>query len=190
MKLRYETGTATMIQFAVITLVALLTQTRGVIEACLKSGSDCVSDSVISLMYVIILGLWLGFVSVIGYAAEDRRSKRLAQLLLVLQVMILGPIMMNIRGSHNIFDRFGSLIDLAVCVWVMLLAWRLMRANGGRIVKLSPAVAATRPRRRPAPVAASTASSSRKPDEKSTLSSARKTGSSARSNSRRRTTDS
>jgi hypothetical protein len=187
MKLRYETGTATLIQFAVITIVALLTQIRGVIESCLKNGSECVSDSVISILYVIILAMWLGFVSVIGYAAEDRRSKRLAQLLLVLQVMILGPILMNIRGSHNLFDRFGSLIDLAVCVWVIILAWRLMASNGGRIVNKSMVRSGgpERPRRRP--VAASADKPSQPASGGATV---RKSGSSARSGSSRRTIDS
>lgn len=185
MKLRYETGTATLIQFAVITLVALLTQIRGVIESCLKNGSECVSDSVISILYVILLAMWLGFVSVIGYAAEDRRSKRLAQLLLVLQIMILGPILMNIRGSHNPFDRLGSLIDLAVCVWVVILAWRLMSSNGGRIVNKSMVRAgAERPRRRPVNV-----TSDKSPHAPSSAS-GRKSGSSAGSSSSRRTIDS
>ncbi len=148
MKLRYETGAATLVQFAVGTILGFLTQFSTVVASCFKHSGDCVSDTLTSLLYVILLGMWLGFVSVIGYAAQDKRSQRLAQILVGLEGIILLVILFNIRGSHNLFDQLASLIDLAICIWVVMLAWRLMRAKGGRIVKIPASTHTERPRRR------------------------------------------
>jgi len=148
MRLRYETGTATLIQLGVVTLLGLGNQVAAIISSCVKDASACVQDSFVSLVFVVLLGVWLGIVSVIGYAAQEKRSKRLAFLLIAFECLILIVATINARGTTNIFSRLTSLIDISIALWIVFLAFRLARANGGRIVKRTSSQSAA-PRRRP-----------------------------------------
>ena len=149
MKLRYETGTATLIQFAVITILGIVTQLSSTLTSCFKHTGNCVSDSLTALIYIILLAVWLGTVSVIGYGAQEKRSRRLAQLLIAAEGMIAIIALFNARHYPNIMGLIASLIDLGIAAWIIMLAWRLMRAKGGRITVKANVL--NRPRRRPSP---------------------------------------
>jgi hypothetical protein len=150
MRLRYETGIATLIQFAVVTILAFINQFASIVSTCLKHDGDCVSNSLVSLILVILVAIWLGFISALGYAAQDKRSKRLAQFLIGAEGMNALISLFNAKHFPNALGLITSLIDLTLAVWVIVLAWRLMRANGGRIVASSARTAsASRARRRP-----------------------------------------
>ncbi len=43
-------------------------------------------------------------------------------------------IFFNVRHHNNVLNLFTSLVDLALAAWVILLAFRLIRAGGGRVV--------------------------------------------------------
>jgi hypothetical protein len=152
MKLRYETGTATLIQLGVVTLLGLINQVAAIISSCVSDASQCVEDSFVSLVFVILLGLWLGIVSTIGYAAQEKRSRKLAILLMACEFLILMVAVFNAKHTTNFFERLTSLTDIAIVLWVMILAFRLARANGGRIVSRTRTAATTRARRRPTPL--------------------------------------
>jgi hypothetical protein len=111
-----------------------------------------VGDSFVSLVFVILLGVWLGIVSTIGYAAEEKRSRRLAIVLIGCEFLIFMVAAFNARHTTNLFERLTSLTDLFIAIWIMVLAFRLARANGGRIVSRSRASAPTQARRRPTPL--------------------------------------
>ncbi|MEO6513251.1 MAG: hypothetical protein ABIR37_01070 [Candidatus Saccharimonadales bacterium] len=150
MRLRYETGTATLIQFAAVTILAFINQMTSIITTCVKHDGDCVSNSLVSLILVILVAIWLGFISALGYAAQDKRSKRLAQFLIGAEGFNLLISLFNAKHFPNTLGLITSVIDLALAAWVILLAWRLMRANGGRIVAAGPRPhASSRTRKRP-----------------------------------------
>jgi hypothetical protein len=134
MRLRYETGTATLVQFAVVTILAFINQSASIISTCLKHDGDCVSNSLVSLITVILIAIWLGFISALGYAAQDKRSKRLARVLIAAEAFNLLISLFNAKHFPSTLGLITSVIDLLLAAWVIMLAWRLMRANGGRVV--------------------------------------------------------
>lgn len=78
--------------------------------------------------------------SVIGYAAEERRSRNLAFLLIAGQIATFGISYGFFGHPANWFGQLSALIVAVSAVWVSLLAWQLAKARGGRVV--------SRPRRR------------------------------------------
>jgi hypothetical protein len=143
-KLRYETGTATLVQFLVIMLLGFIGGIAGVVSQCKDNGmASCVQDSVVTLAYVLILAGWFGFIAMLGYAAQDQRSHKLARVLMVVEFMVLAISLFNAKHFPNILGLVTSLTDAALAAWVIILAFRLSRAKGGRITP-----SAARPRRR------------------------------------------
>lgn len=143
-KLRYETGTATLIQFAIVMLLGFINGLVSIISTCHAEKGDCVSNSLVSLILIILQAVWLIFICVVGYAAQDKRSPRIAQLLIALEGMNALVALFDARHYPNLLGLITSVIDFALAVWVIALAWRLTRARGGRIPTTSG-----RARRRP-----------------------------------------
>lgn len=116
----------------------------GVIEQCRDEAiAGCVQDSVVSLMYVLLLAGWFGFLAMLGYAAQDQRSHRLAKVLMGAEFLVLVVALFNAKHFPNILGLVTSLADAGLAAWVIVLAFRLNRAKGGRITTKA------RPRRRP-----------------------------------------
>lgn len=137
MKLTYETATATLIQFIVLGLLNIANGLDSIVTTCHHSGGDCVSNVFSSLIFYILTVGWFGMVLVLGYIAQERRSRRLAQLLIATEGLIsliaLFDIKLNLKYHSGILSLVTSLIDLALAIWVITLAYRLMRAGGKRI---------------------------------------------------------
>ena len=149
MRLRYETGTATLLQFAVVTILAFINQITSIVSTCVKHDGDCVSNSLVSLILVILVAIWFGFISALGYAAQDKRSRRLAQVLIGAEGLNVMISLFNAKHFPNTLGLITSVIDLALAAWVIMLAWRLMKANGGRIVTATARAKSPTTRRRP-----------------------------------------
>jgi cytochrome bd-type quinol oxidase subunit 2 len=143
-KLRYQTGTATLIQLIVMLLLNFATALQSIASACLRH-NGCVSNAMVTILYVILLAVWLVFLSMLGYTAQEKRSKRLAQALIVGESFVAIVALFDIRHYPNVLGLITSTIDLALAVWVITLAYRLSKSGGGRIP------ATSRNRRRPAP---------------------------------------
>src|SRR5205814_171305 len=77
MKFTHQTGTATLIQASIMWLLNVATQAQASIESCMHHDS-CTSGIVINLLFVLVLGVWLMFLSAVGYFAEERRSRKFA----------------------------------------------------------------------------------------------------------------
>lgn len=135
-KLTYETGTATLIQFVVLSLLNIATGTNSVVTTCYNSKSNCASNLVVSLIFYLLIVGWFAFIWVLGYAAQDRRSKRLAQVLILAEICVAFVAYFNIkhRNANDYISLATSVIDLILALWIITLAWRLMRAKGGRVV--------------------------------------------------------
>lgn len=135
MKLTYETGVATLVQFVLISFLNILTAIGSTAHACTKDSNDCVSTLILSLLYYLLLVGWFGAVWLLGVAAQTRRSRRLAQLLIATEALIAFVALFNARHVHDDpLGKFVSIVGLVVALWVIVLAFRLMRAKGGRVV--------------------------------------------------------
>lgn len=145
MKLRYETGTATLIHFLVIMLLGFIGGVEGVYQQCHGSGvADCVQGSMVTLVYVLLLAGWFGFLAILGYAAQDQRNHKLARALMIFEFPVVVVALFQAKHFPSILGLVTSLIDATFAIWIIYLAFRLSRAKGGRITKV-----ASRPRRRP-----------------------------------------
>lgn len=135
MRITYETGIVTFIQFVTGSLLAIANNIYSIVSTCHSSGNDCVSNSIISLIYILVEIFAFAFIWILGFAAQNRRSRPLARLLILIELVVIGVTLINIKGwNHNLLSLFTSLLDLALALWVILLAWRLSHANGGRVV--------------------------------------------------------
>lgn len=138
MKLTYETGTATLIQFITLGILNILTGLDSVVQTCRHDSTNCLENIFTSFVFYLLIVTWFGIVCVIGYAAEQKRSRRLAQLLILAEILIAFVAFFNIRLSlryHNsLLSLFTSAADLILAIWIISLAFRLMRAGSGRVV--------------------------------------------------------
>jgi hypothetical protein len=136
-KLTYETAVATFIQFIISSLFILITQFGSAVTGCFKDRTDCVSNIIPSIIFFIVVSVFFGVIWLIGFAAQSRRSRRLAQLLILIEAGIgmlgLFSIKLNLH-SHNVSGLVASIGIAILCAWVITLAYRLMRAGGGRVV--------------------------------------------------------
>jgi protein-S-isoprenylcysteine O-methyltransferase Ste14 len=145
MKLTYETATATRAQFIIISFLGIPNGLNSIITTCKDSHSDCFANTFLSFIYFILIVAWFGFLWVLGFAAQDRRSKRLATILIAAEALVLLISLFNARHHNDILGLVTSLIDAVLASWVIMLAWRLRQAGGGRVVSRGR----TRQRRRP-----------------------------------------
>lgn len=133
----YETSVATLIQFIISSFFVLFSQIGSSATSCVKDGNDCVTNIITSIIFFILTAIFFGCVWLIGLAAQERRSKRLAQLLICAEGLIclaaLFSLKLNVH-SHNIIGVIASFGSLVLSVWVISLAFRLMRAGGSRVV--------------------------------------------------------
>lgn len=140
MRLTYETGTATLIQFIVLGLLNIGTALQSIITTCTHSGTSCVGNLLSSVIFYFLIVIWFGIILIIGFAAQQGRSKRLAQLLICTELAVFVVAAYNIKldhlGFHNgILSLVTSFIDVILSLWVISLAFRLMKSSGKRVVK-------------------------------------------------------
>jgi hypothetical protein len=131
--LRYQTGTATLIQLIVMLLLNFTTGIQSIVSACTEH-TGCVSNMVVTIMFVIVLAGWLIFLSALGYTAQEKRSRNVARGLIAAESLVAIVTFFNIRHYPNVLGLITSLVDFALAVWVITLAYRLNKAAGGRIV--------------------------------------------------------
>ena len=133
MRLTYETGTATLIQLIVLGLLNILTGIGSTIDACHKD-TDCLGSLLINFVFYVVLVVWFVALAVIGYAAQQRRSRRLAQLLIAAEGLVALVALFDVKHHQDVLGLITSLADLVLALWIILLAFRLMRAGEGRVV--------------------------------------------------------
>ena len=134
MKLRYETGIATLIQFIVLSFLSIANNLNSIVTTCHRQSSDCISNMIPSIIFFILTATWFAAIWMLGYLAQERRSKRLAQLLICAEALIALVAFFNVKHHSDVLSLLTSIIDLCLAIWIIVLAFRLMRAKGGRIV--------------------------------------------------------
>lgn len=135
MKLTYQTGVATLIQFILLSFLGIANGANSVISTCRHDGTDCVSNLIVSIIFFILTAMWFGAIWLIGYTAQDRRHRRLAQLLIAAEAFVALIALFNARHHTDLLGLFTSLVDLVLAVWIVSLAFRLMRAGDRRVVR-------------------------------------------------------
>ncbi len=136
MRLKYETGILTFIQFVTLSLLGIVNGLNSIITTCVhqSTSNDCVSNMLVSIIFFILTTIWFALIWVLGYQAQERRSRRLAQLLIAMEAFIALIAFFNAKHHSDLLSLFTSLLDLVLAVWIIVLAVRLMRAKGGRVV--------------------------------------------------------
>lgn len=136
MQIRYETSVATLLQFIVGTAFTFLTGAASIIGGCTgAAGADCVSDAFVSLLFVILVVAMYGFFLALGYVAQERRSSRLALLLITTEAFAALIFLFDARQSPGLIDKTTNAVSFLVAVWVIFVAFNLYRAKGARIVR-------------------------------------------------------
>lgn len=130
MKLKYHTGIATLIQFITLTFLGMANGLNSIISTCRHQSNDCAENIMLSIIFFIITAAWFGGIWILGYVAHDRRSKRLAQLLILAECGIGLIALFNAMHHTDLLGLVTSIVDLALVLWVILLAFQLIRGTG------------------------------------------------------------
>jgi hypothetical protein len=149
-KLTYQTGIGTLIQFILLSFLTLGSQVVSVVTTCTSDGGNCIGNLLTSVIFYILVAVVFGSIWLIGLWAQDQRSKRLALLLLGIEGMIalvsLFSLKLSLHDHKNVFGLIASFSIFLMACWIMLLAYRLMKAEGRRV-----AAGGRRRRRHPTP---------------------------------------
>lgn len=143
MTLKYQTGVATIAQFIIMAVLNFINGAVSSVQQCTGYSNDCVSNIILSLLFWMLVTLWFGFLLVMGAAAQERRSRRVARILIAAEGLVALVALFDAHHYPNILGLVTSLVDAALAIWVITLAFRLVRARGGRVRTTT-----SRPRRR------------------------------------------
>jgi len=135
--IRYQTGIAALIQFITMTVLNFVNGTVSSVQECTTANNDCLGGIILNLLFFLLITFWFAFLSVMGYAAQDRRSKRVAQILMGAEILVALVALFDAKHAPDLLGLLTSLVDAALAIWVAFLAFRLVRANGGRVVTTS-----------------------------------------------------
>ncbi len=130
--MRYHTATATFIQLAVMTLITTIGGVLDVAKNC-ENSSECVTNSFLWIIIVFMLAGWYSALFAIGYFTQEKRSYKLARLLILGELFTAFVAFMLARNPSSTYSRIGSLIALFFAAWVTILAYRIYKARGRRI---------------------------------------------------------
>jgi len=137
MTLTYQTGVATLIQFILVSFFTLGSQTVSTVVSCHQDGHNCLINTLTAVIFFMVASIVFGVIWLIGYAAQARRSRRLAQLLIATEgffaLIALFSIKLN-SHSHSALGLIASFCMLVMTAWIITLAFRLMRAGNARVV--------------------------------------------------------
>ncbi len=137
MRLTYQTGIATLIQFILLSLLTLVSQFGSVVTTCRTDSSNCISNLITSIILYLVVAIMFGSIWVLGLVAQNSRNRWLARLLICTEGLIalvaLFSIKLSLHQHKNFLGIFASLSIAALAIWTTTLAFRLMRSEGKRI---------------------------------------------------------
>lgn len=130
---KYRLSTIAFIQFIAMCFLGIANGVYSIISTCIQH-DDCVSNSLVSVVYWLLIAVWFGFLWILAYSAQDKRNKRFAQILIAAQSLVALVSAFNAKHHPDIIGLITSITDLVLALWIILLAIRLLRAKGGRVV--------------------------------------------------------
>ena len=136
MKISYQTGLASLIQFIIVSVLGVPYALISIISTCSSDHTNCISNLVVSLIYFILTVIWFGIIAGLGFYAQEKRKRFPVLILIGCEFINLGIFgFIDFPGSLNIIDKIISLVTSLVSVWVIYIAIRLFLSGGGRVVK-------------------------------------------------------
>jgi len=133
--LTYETGNATTIQFLAVNIINLISSGYDTVQKCTTPGNgSCIGSMIPNLFLFIALAIFFGVIWLIGFIVQDRRSTKIAILLILAELLVLLIGLFDL--IHNKTGFLGILLsisEIATAIWIIYLASRLIRARGGRV---------------------------------------------------------
>jgi hypothetical protein len=131
---KYETAIAVTIQFVIMTVLNFINGTYSSINQCVANHGNCSSNIVLALVYFLLISFWFGALWLAGMAAQEKRSPLISKLLIAAEVlMLLVSIFDLVHNNPSLLSRFINLVDGGLSLWVAILAYRLLKAKGGRV---------------------------------------------------------
>lgn len=141
MKFTTQLATATLIQFIVITFLGVPNAAVSIISTCHTDSSNCVSNTISSLVFFLLTAMWFGYILILGYQAQKRRSRRLAFILIgseFINLFVAGVI--NLPRDTNWLAKGTSLLDSLLSIWIIYLAFRLFIYGNKRVVRKTSSI--------------------------------------------------
>lgn len=148
MKLKTSPAVATLIQFILLTFLGIANAINSMVATCRHDSPNCADNILVSIVFWIFTAAWFGAIWVLGVTAQERQSKRLAQLLIAVELFVGLIALFNARHHTDLLGLSTSIIDLILVVWVISLAYRLIRTGGKPAPKTKGAGRARARRRR------------------------------------------
>lgn len=130
---KHQVSNIALIQFVMMCFLGFANGGYSVVTTC-QEHSDCLSNALVSVVYWVLIAAWFGFLWILAYTAQERRSKRLTWLLIGAQAMVALVSSFNARHHPDIIGLVTSIVDFVLAIWVIVLSLRLLRAKGGRVV--------------------------------------------------------
>jgi hypothetical protein len=134
MRFRYETGIVTLIQFILLSLLSLANSLNSIISTCVQNSGQCIENMIPSILLFILITVWFAAVWILGYSAQENRSRWQACLLICAEFAIAVVALFSIKHHSDWLSATTSAIDLVFAVWVIFLAVRIASSSGGRVV--------------------------------------------------------
>jgi len=137
MKLTYQTGIAALIQLGVMTALNILNGLVSSVQQCTNNSGDCVSNIIVSMLYFMVLTIWIAAVWICASAAQTQRSRKLALTLMLAEFLIFAVATFDAKHNmHNsVLGFITSIIDAVLAVWVFLLASRIFIHGAARVTR-------------------------------------------------------
>lgn len=132
MRLTYQTGIAALAHLGVITVLNVLNGITSSVKQCSANSSGCVGDIVLAMMYFMLITIWFTAVWILAAAAQERRGRKLAFVLMGCEFVIFSVAVFNARSNSGL-EFVTSIVDALFALWVGLLAFRLFIHGGGRV---------------------------------------------------------
>ena len=130
MKLKFSTAVATLVQFILLSFLGIANALNSMVATCRHDSPNCADNILVSIVFWIFTAAWFGAIWILGVSAQERHSKRLAQLLIAVELFVGLIALFNARHHTDLLGLSTSIIDLILVVWVISSAIRLLRSSG------------------------------------------------------------
>lgn len=130
---KYQVAVITLVQFITLSLLGIANGLNSIITTCVKH-DECISNAIVSTIFFLLTAAWFAFVWVLAYTAQERRTKKLVAALICAQGLIALIALFNAKHHTDLLGLVTSVIDLFLALWIIILAVRLGKAGGGRVV--------------------------------------------------------
>lgn len=132
MLFKYEIGIIAFVQFILLSFLSLANSVNSIVTTCVHENGNCIENMIPSIILFILIAVWFGFIWVFAYTVQERRSRRLAVLLMGAELAIAMVALFSIKHHNDWLSLVTSIIDLVLALWVILLAFRIAKAGVSR----------------------------------------------------------